>query len=94
MAVLRYAPTMLAPIYAVVTQGTDLLLMDVPAVVSYSSIYTVTGDARVHPTHVEINECAEGIDGCSQTCTNSPGSYSCSCRSGFVLSADSRGCDG
>ena len=40
----------------------------------------------------DINECAEGTDGCNQTCTNSIGSYSCSCGSGYLLESDRHGC--
>jgi hypothetical protein len=43
---------------------------------------------------IEIDECADGIDGCAQVCTNSPGSYTCSCNSGFVLSVDNHRCNG
>lgn len=28
----------------------------------------------------DIDECAEGIDDCDQYCTNTQGSYTCSCR--------------
>ncbi len=41
----------------------------------------------------DINECTEENGGCNQTCTNSIGSYQCSCRSGYLLSQDGRGCD-
>ncbi|XP_066300853.1 uncharacterized protein [Branchiostoma lanceolatum] len=39
----------------------------------------------------DIDECLFGI-GCSQTCINSVGSYSCSCIEGFVLGGDGHGC--
>ena len=42
----------------------------------------------------DINECAEDIDGCSQTCTNTIGSYTCSCGSGYRLAADGHQCRG
>ena len=31
----------------------------------------------------DIDECLAGIDLCEQTCTNTPGSYECSCHPGF-----------
>ena len=31
---------------------------------------------------------------CSQTCTNTNGSYLCSCNSGYTLNADNRTCHG
>ena len=42
----------------------------------------------------DIDECAEGSDGCAQTCTNTIGSYSCSCASGFLLGSDEQECQG
>ena len=40
----------------------------------------------------DVDECDEGSDGCAQMCTNTIGSYSCSCRSGYRLASDSHGC--
>ena len=42
----------------------------------------------------DINECDEGISGCDQTCTNTNGSYTCSCSDGYVLDADGHNCNG
>ena len=44
-------------------------------------------------TTVDINEC-EGYNDCHQICTNTEGSYYCSCDNGFVLAADNRTCTG
>ena len=43
---------------------------------------------------LDINECAEATDGCAQACTNTDGSYLCSCESGYRLASDQHGCDG
>lgn len=40
----------------------------------------------------DINECTEGMHQCSHTCINTPGSYRCSCHSGYTLTSDGRGC--
>ena len=45
-------------------------------------------------TRADINECFEGTDGCAYTCTDTKGSYVCSCDVGYRLASDSRGCDG
>ena len=39
-------------------------------------------------TNVDINECLPngGLGPCDQICTNTPGSFSCSCQPGYVLS--------
>ena len=42
----------------------------------------------------DINECSEGTSGCAQTCTNTIGSYHCSCRTGFLLASDEYRCEG
>ena len=44
--------------------------------------------------YTDINECAEDTDGCAQICTNMVGNYTCSCRVGYRLAADSHWCAG
>ena len=48
----------------------------------------------VCPAISDIDECALDSDGCGQTCTNTEGSYVCSCGDGFMLDEDGRGCSG
>uniref|UniRef100_A0A1X7VN53 Deleted in malignant brain tumors 1 protein n=1 Tax=Amphimedon queenslandica TaxID=400682 RepID=A0A1X7VN53_AMPQE len=40
----------------------------------------------------DTDECQQGISGCSQVCTNTIGSYKCSCNAGYQLSNDSHTC--
>ena len=42
----------------------------------------------------DMNECATNNGGCNQTCTNTVGSYECSCAEGFTLTANNLNCDG
>ena len=42
---------------------------------------------------VDIDECDSGNGGCAQNCHNSPGSYSCSCNTGYEKSGF-HGCNG
>ena len=42
----------------------------------------------------DIDECANNTDGCAQTCTNTVGSYQCSCETGYTLNSDGHACDG
>ncbi|XP_066275437.1 uncharacterized protein [Branchiostoma lanceolatum] len=42
----------------------------------------------------DVDECATGNGGCSQNCTNTIGSFSCSCQNGYTLNGDSVSCDG
>ena len=48
----------------------------------------------VSPTLSDINECALDLDGCDHNCTNTEGSFVCSCRDGFFLDEDERSCSG
>ena len=38
--------------------------------------------------HPDIAECDEDNGGCEQICTNTEGSYECSCRDGYVQNGD------
>jgi hypothetical protein len=44
--------------------------------------------------YVDINECTENIDGCAHVCTNTIGSYQCSCRTGYRLASNGLQCAG
>ena len=44
--------------------------------------------------HIDIDECALGISGCNQNCTNTNGSYFCSCYVGYQISSNYRTCVG
>ena len=43
---------------------------------------------------LDIDECRNNIDGCTQNCTNTPGSYYCSCNIGYSLASDGHTCEG
>jgi len=42
----------------------------------------------------DIDECRTGEHSCQQLCNNLPGTYNCSCDTGFTLNNDSRTCNG
>merc|ERR1712150_33247 len=42
---------------------------------------------------INEDECSMSNGGCAQTCTDSDGSYTCGCRTGFQLSGDQHSCD-
>ena len=42
----------------------------------------------------DINECSVNNGGCAHNCTNTQGSLTCSCRSGFQLASDGMSCNG
>ena len=43
---------------------------------------------------LDIDECRQGINLCSQNCHNSIGSYVCTCGSGFLINVDGKTCVG
>lgn len=43
---------------------------------------------------LEINECERNTDLCEHNCTNTPGSYNCSCRVGYFLETNNHNCTG
>ena len=45
-------------------------------------------------TFTDIDECVRGIDGCQHTCINNPGSFLCSCNTGYALASDGKDCFG
>ncbi len=44
--------------------------------------------------HTDLNECSVNNGGCDGQCTNTQGSYTCSCGSGYELGANGQSCDG
>ena len=43
---------------------------------------------------LDINECAAGTHDCGQVCTNTDGSFTCSCNSGYTLDSNGKTCNG
>lgn len=44
--------------------------------------------------YADINECLENNGGCSQICSNTNGSFECSCEDGLYLASDGETCLG
>ena len=48
----------------------------------------------VHVLSIDVNECDTNNGGCSQTCTNTIGSFECLCNTGYELDSDESTCIG
>ncbi len=57
-------------------------------------IYIILDQSYIMYYLVDINECNIINGGCEQVCTNTDGSFVCSCNSGFVLADDLANCNG
>eukprot|EP00920_Eleutheroschizon_duboscqi_P030216 GHVT01073229.1.p1 GENE.GHVT01073229.1~~GHVT01073229.1.p1 ORF type:complete len:902 (-),score=190.11 GHVT01073229.1:381-2942(-) len=51
-----------------------------------------SGEGTMDAPCVDVDECASENGQCAHVCTNTVGSFSCSCRPGFQLDPDHRGC--
>ena len=59
---------------------------------SYNRISQSHSDPRIRS--IDIDECSEATDNCAHNCTDTDGSYTCSCRPGYRLASDNQGCNG
>ena len=42
----------------------------------------------------DTDECSDGTHNCSQTCTNTNGSFTCGCNNGYLIDLDEATCNG
>ena len=59
--------------------------MRVPVLLTYSVIYFLVTD---------IDECVLDTDGCEHNCSNTVGSFICSCNTGYAVALDDKSCIG
>ena len=45
-------------------------------------------------SYADINECLSANGGCDHTCTNTEGSFYCTCDNGYELHSDKLTCEG
>ena len=79
------------PTLAAVVKGIHWIQMDVAAMV-------LPPQKKVQSllcyTHLDENECLTGDDFCAQNCSNTVGSYTCTCNTGYTLNSDGYTCNG
>ena len=88
MAVIKYVLTLMGHFIAPVTLDIDLTLTT-----KHVMVRVITNE-RYFIVFVDINECVELSSGCDHNCTNTIGSFSCSCKDGYALYDDKQSCIG
>lgn len=95
MNVLRCVPTLLEVTHVPAAQAIAWLATVVDAMVNTSNQTIKNFNANFDLIiHSDINECNENIDACDHLCSNTVGSYTCSCRSGYRLASNGLTCNG
>ena len=93
--VIKYAPTVSAPSSAPVMQGSLWIVITGTAMVMHLIvIYTTLQCTWEFAINTDVNECSTGNGGCNQICSNSVGSFQCSCNQGFLLASNGFSCNG
>ena len=92
VVVISTVTTLLGHITVPVTVAGDWILMNILAMVKQLFRFLVL--RMPVSIFTDTNECQENISGCSQICTNNPGSYVCTCYIGYSLDADNHTCNG
>eukprot|EP00731_Ephydatia_muelleri_P031789 Em0023g296a len=72
--------------------GREARLVDCNAGV-VTGLVTCTNADTVGAVCEDIDECLTNIGGCAQNCTNTIGSYYCSCNKSYVLGSDGHACN-
>ena len=89
---IRFATTPMEAINAVATLDIKLLQTIEPVLVSmipeqfYNALFIKQIHFACEYIHADRDECALGISSCNQICTNTYGSYTCSCYLGYQIS--------
>lgn len=94
MAVLRHVLTQLAATLARAVQASAWQAIDVDVMVNTLNSATNLPFKFINFIHSDINECNENTDACDHRCSNTIGSYTCSCRTGYRLASDGLTCNG
>ena len=93
MFVTRIVTTQMGVTHAVVTMDIFLAAINVDVTVSAAMVPSHL-ILRFIKSFTDYDECAGGDNNCQQICTNTIGSYTCQCNTGFRLNDDGRNCTG
>ena len=89
VTVVIIAPTLKEALNVLVLMAINQIVIEVIVQVSYICV-NQSNDKSCS----DINECDEGIDGCDHNCTNTEGSFECTCDIGYKLDSNSSTCLG
>lgn len=85
--------TLSALICVGVTTDMCFTLMDTYVMVSFTTSITEWSYCKKNfSSSLEVHECLEGVALCEQHCSNTAGSYVCSCNPGYVLGGNGFSC--
>lgn len=79
---------------ALVTQAINSVLTIRPAMVGLTFSTNIFKLILIVVFYLDVNECSTNNGNCDQMCTNTNGSYACSCGLGYMLSSDNSTCNG
>ena len=91
---LKDVATLLVHTHAFVVLAIDLMMIITLVLVSLKVNIPAQSMAICPFPLAEIHECLEGSHVCDQRCTNTNGSYVCSCNAGYRLNEDGHTCTG
>ena len=89
-----YAVTLEAVSHVAVDLATDCMGSNGRSCTGEEDILVVIDINSVMLNSSDINKCSENRDNCEQLCSNNAGSFTCSCRLGYLLASDGRSCIG
>lgn len=88
----KYVPTLLEVTSVHACQ--DLYWVLITQIAMVGSLHNMNPLQFIYFSVLDINECATNNGNCLQLCSNTVGSYYCSCLTGYRLLADNRTCSG
>ena len=96
MSVLNTVQDVINCVLTLLVEESVHVTLDMCLVVTIGHVLVCNDEYHNHKIiiNVDINECNTNNGGCDTTCTNTVGSYECSCNTGYELNNDLHHCDG
>ena len=96
MSVLNTVQGVISCVLTLLVEEPVHVTLDMFLVVTIGHVLVCVGEYHYYTIiiNVDINECNTNNGGCATTCTNTVGSYECSCNTGYELNNDLHNCNG